>query len=495
MRVQTPQLLRSRRHELGQFFTPEPLAELMASIFEAPSREIRLLDAGAGAGALTAAVIRRCCRSRRKPVAIEAFAFEVDSEIVPRLEQTLEGCRQMCDAAGIQFRVELRREDFIAVAVADLAGSLFHERRLPLFNTAIVNPPYRKLRSDSDSRRLLSSVGIETSNLYTAFLSLIVKLLVPNGEMVSITPRSFCNGPYFRPFRKLLLREMALLRLHVFESRSAAFSRDEVLQENIIVHAKKSSIRPEAVTVSSSVGVADADCCARQVPYSQVVSPADANQFIHLVSEDEQEQVRAAMEKLPASLEELGLSVSTGRVVDFRVSEHLRDQPEPDTVPLIYPCHFNGGSVHWPKSESRKPNAIVRNAATESVLVPAEVFVLTKRFSAKEERRRIVACIFDPRQVRGDVVGFENHLNYFHHHGRGLPMVLARGLAGYLNSSLVDHYFRQFNGHTQVNATDLRSLRYPSRTMLECLGCRLSDFPGDQATLDAIVEEELRGKN
>ena len=55
-------------------------------------------------------------------------------------------------------------------------------------------------------------------------------------------------------------------------------------------------------------------------------------------------------------------------------------------------------------------------------------------------------------------MGFENHLNYFHKKGRGIDMPLARGLAAFLNSTLVDAYFRQFNGHTQVNATDLRSL-------------------------------------
>jgi adenine-specific DNA-methyltransferase len=40
-------------------------------------------------------------------------------------------------------------------------------------------------------------------------------------------------------------------------------------------------------------------------------------------------------------------------------------------------------------------------------------------------------------------------------------------LAAFLNSTVLDVYFRQFNGHTQVNATDLRNLRYPSRSQLE----------------------------
>jgi len=42
----------------------------------------------------------------------------------------------------------------------------------------------------------------------------------------------------------------------------------------------------------------------------------------------------------------------------------------------------------------------------------------------------------------------------------------------------VDDYFRRFSGHTQVNATDLRLLRYPGRRDLEELG-RWAQVQGD----------------
>jgi len=50
-----------RRHELGQFLTPPPVADFMASLFEARWQELNLLDAGAGDGALSAALVRRLC--------------------------------------------------------------------------------------------------------------------------------------------------------------------------------------------------------------------------------------------------------------------------------------------------------------------------------------------------------------------------------------------------------------------------------------------------
>lgn len=462
----------------------------MASLFEAHWQEVKLLDAGAGSGALTAALVRRLCASRHKPKNISITACELDEVLIESLHATLRSCQQECEREGIQFSATVLNEDFIAVAVPMVRSDLFASHR-PRFNTAIVNPPYRKIRSDSSTRLLLRSVGIETSNLYTGFVALITKLLVERGVMVAITPRSFCNGPYFKPFRTDFLETMSLRRLHVFESRSAAFSRDAVLQENIIVHAVKGAVKPESVTISSSSGAPGGSITEREVTYRGVVSPDDPEQFIHLTEDEAQDSARAIMARLSGSLSDLGVSVSTGRVVDFRAKEFLRQQPERDTAPLIYPCHFNGGFVHWPKEKTRKPNAIVSNEQTRELLVPAGVYVLVKRFTAKEERKRIVACIFDSHQIHAPLVGFENHLNYFHVNGHGLPMHLAKGLAAFLNSTVVDVYFRQFNGHTQVNATDLRSLNYPLKPELEKLGGRIADPGMPQPKLDALVEEEL----
>src|ERR1035441_4136980 len=457
-----------RRHELGQFFTPHPVADFMSSLFEAHWQELDLLDAGAGDGALTAALVRRLCTSRHRPRRVSVTACELDEALIEPLHVMLHGCQQECERAGIQFSVTVLNEDFIAAAVPMVRRDLFGSHKTH-FNAAIVNPPYRKIRSDSAPRLLLRSAGIETSNLYTGFVALITKLLADGGELVAITPRSFCNGPYFKPFRKDLLETMSLRRLHVFESRSVAFSRDDVLQENIIVHAVKGAPKPRHVIVSTSTGATDSPVAEREVEYADVVSPVDLEQFIHLVGDDRQKDARLVMGLLSASLSELGLAVSTGRVVDFRAEEFLRQQPSADTVPLIYPCHFNGGFVDWPKDKTRKPNAIVNNERTRELLVPADVYVLVKRFTAKEERRRVVACIYDSHQIHAPFVGFENHLNYFHDRGHGLPMNLAKGLAAFLNSTVVDLYFRQFNGHTQVNATDLRSLNYPAKSELEKL--------------------------
>jgi adenine-specific DNA-methyltransferase len=218
--------------------------------------------------------------------------------------------------------------------------------------------------------------------------------------------------------------------------------------------------------------------------------PGDRDAFIHLAMNDTDDLVMKRMGGFAMSLYELGLDVSTGPVVDFRVREYLRPVPEQGTMPLVYPCHFQNGFVSWPVGSGKKPNAIVSSAQTRDLLATAGYYALTKRFSAKEERRRVVAAVYDPHRIEAPLVGFENHLNYFHSRGQGLSANLAKGLALYLNSSLFDQYFRLFSGHTQVNATDLRKMRYPYREQLMRLGRHVKDRMPDQETVDVILQRE-----
>lgn len=382
----------------GQFLTPPHVADLMAAMFQLRSRHVRLLDAGAGMGILSAAFVRRQLQRKMLPKRIEVTAYELDATLLRGIEQTYETCRVACQQHGVEFSATIRNTDFIAEA-AEMQRHDFFSKAPPVFDAAIVNPPYGKLSTTSDGYRLLRAVGAETTNLYTAFLNLIIGLLRPKGELVAITPRSFCNGPYFKPFRQRLLTEMYLRRIHVFESRTAAFKHDDVLQENVILHAVKSRQTSGCIRVSQSTGGHHDGAQSRTFPTKDIVSPTDAEAFIHIPTSEQHLAARAQVTRLEATLNRLGLVVSTGRVVEFRAREYIRQKSEEDSCPLIYPCHFGGLFVTWPAERGRKPNAIREDDQTQSLTIPAAVYVLTKRFTSKEERRRVVACIYDPARM------------------------------------------------------------------------------------------------
>lgn len=480
-----------RRGQLGQFLTPPATARLMASMFESRASRIRLLDAGAGVGSLTAAWVEEMCRRDVHPMAISVTAYEIDPMLAEYLTETLDACRAECSRVGISFSAEMRQVDFLAAAADTVRQPLFLDPHL--YDVAILNPPYKKIASDSPTRHVLRSAGIETSNLYTGFLALVMGLLAPDGELVAITPRSFANGPYFKPFRLAFRRSMTIRRVHIFDSRTETFQDDEVLQENIIVHAVKMPTESSPPIISASSGPEDEFITERLVDHADLMRPDDPDAVIHIVPDELGRRIAERMAQFTATLMNLGLTVSTGRVVDFRAEEYLRDAPQPGTAPLIYPTHLRDGAVDWPRLPSRKPNALAIVPKTLDLLVPAGFYVLVKRFSSKEERRRVVAAVYDPDRIPAERVAFENHLNYFHVNGRGLRQDVAKGLAAFLNSTLVDNYVRQFNGHTQVNAADLRRLRYPTLEQLATLGATIGDGFLSQDELDRRIEEEWIG--
>lgn len=446
---------RKRRAQLGQFMTPPTVARFMAGLFDGsfPDRTM-LLDAGAGRAALTTAFVERWRQRRAGHLAVDAY--EADSTIVAELAGNLAAL------AGSDVDTRLVEGDFIArTAVGVRSGNG------PRYTHAILNPPYRKIGNASSERAHLRVAGIETVNLYSGFVWLALRMLEEGGELVAIIPRSFCNGPYYAPFRQSLLKDAALLQMHLFEARDKAFRKDKVLQENIIIHVRRGAAQGD-VLISTSQDDTFADYSEYRIPFDRIVLPDDGHQFIHVpTGGDDDLDGWVAFEH---SLDDIGVKVSTGPVVDFRLKQHLRADPGPDTVPLLYPGHFAGGQLRWPRPGFRKANAIARTRETEKWLYPGGCYTVVRRFSSKEERRRIVANVVASDLAPGEMLGFENHLNVFHDGRRPLAEDLARGLAVFLNSTLVDRWFRRFNGHTQVNATDLRTMRYPSRAQLEALG-------------------------
>jgi adenine-specific DNA-methyltransferase len=483
---------KDHQSEMGQFFTPPAISHLMAGMFTHFSPAIHLVDPGAGVGSLSAAFVARAVQAVPRPTDIKITAFELDPSLIKGLEATLTACGQLCEQFQVNFQYEIRQEDFIAASVETLTGknSLFSVAQ-PDYNYAILNPPYKKINSDSKTRHLLNSLGLETTNLYSAFMWLVLKLLVPEGEMVAIVPRSFCNGTYFRPFRADLLRTMAIRRIHLFGSRDQAFKEGDVLQENIILHAIKTNWSPSKITITSSDHPEDEIFVAREIEGSQLVQPGDPDQFIRIIADQLGQQINTQINGLTSSLEELGITVSTGRVVDFRSRALLRDQPDAEIIPLIYPANIQNGSITWPRPNIKKPAYLASAGEVDNLVVPGQYYVLVKRFSSKEEKRRVYAAVYDPHKITAKRVGIENHINYFHRRYGSLAEDLARGLALYLNSSLVDQYFRQFSGHTQVNATDLRNLKYPSEAQLKALGQKIGDQFPDQDEIDQIMVEEL----
>jgi adenine-specific DNA-methyltransferase len=470
------------RAELGQFFTPRASASLVASMAPLPTATgWRLIDPGAGVGSLTAALVARWLIETDLPT-MSVLAYEIDPHLMEPLEATLAEARTLAAAVGRKLRTTVRDENFVLSPPTVGAG-----------NILLMNPPYRKLSVGSDERAALvcSERPVRVTNMYAAFLIRAVQALAPGDGLVAITPRSFANGPYFRDLRSELLKRASFRRIHVFEARDRVFSDADVLQENLIFSMQLGTAPTDIAITTSRDAIDDVTVVTRG--HNQVVHPDDLQRFIRLPLDADALSTAGRMAAMPCALSELGCNVSTGRVVDFRAKEQLRMAPGKGTVPLIYPQNLRAGTIVWPII-TRKPQALCLNAVTTNLLLPNAHYVVVKRFSAKEEPRRVVAALATPDAFgRAKAVAYENHLNVFHTANRGLDPRFAAGLAVYLNSRFVDDYIRQFNGHTQINATDLRELRYPTAAQLCTLGVAADELrnPIDPDELDDLLDSVI----
>ncbi len=376
---------------------------------------------------------------------------------------------------GVSVTVSIRGEDFLLSDVS-CAG--------PRFDIVIANPPYFKLRK-SDERAVRHAYAVYGQpNIYGLFMAACARLLVPGGHWCFITPRSWTNGPYFALARRQMLAWLHVDAIHVFESRQDHFTDDEVLQEAMITWATAQSTNMGNIIVSSSKGVLDiGDATLRILPAGEVIG-VDSDNLISVPTLEGSEAIRS----FPATLSSYGMKVSTGPVVAFRAGDHITASQSRRSVPLLWMQHIGSMRISWPISKKREH--ILANKDSAWMLVPNSTMVIMRRFSPKEDRRRVTAAPYMEGSLPGAVLGLENHTNYIYRPGGNLSRDEVTGLAAYLNSRIVDRYLRSVSGNTQVNASDLRSLPLPSMRALISIG-RLIPEPGSLEDADRAVDRIL----
>lgn len=476
------------RRELGQFFTPPAVASFMAGLVTLPSQSaLRILEPGAGTAILAAAL---CERLPGRVDSVHVDAYEVHPVLAELCEETLRFTADWLNDRGVCCTFEVHRCDFVIDNASYLTPSLF-DSVLERYDVAIANPPYFKLLKDDPRSLAAAHIVHGQPNIYSIFMAIMAAFLKEEGTMVTITPRSFTSGDYFRRFREFLFSNVIPEAVHLFGSRKDAFNKDEVLQENVILLARRA--RPKGdpeVTLTFSAGVSDLnDRVSRSVPLHDVVDLSSRELSVYFPLSDVDDAVVSFVRSLPETLQGLGLSVSTGPVVAFRALELLRDKPNGESeVPLLWLQHIRKMEARWPIDRTNKLQYIVDKPESAYVLVPNRTYVVMRRFSAKEEHRRLVAAPIMKGQFPGPMIGLENHLNYIHRPKGSIRDDEAIGLAALLNSALVDRYFRISNGNTQVSAVELRQLPLPDANRLLALGQQIRKGAKD---LDRIVADAL----
>lgn len=476
-----------QRKQLGQFFTGKPVAGYMASLATAPhSTTATLLDAGAGIGILTAATTYHLFNSGCNTV--HAVLYELDPNALAPLKDTLALVSHYAESAEKTFTYEIHQEDFV------LSRPDKTHDAAP-FDLAVINPPYFKYSAkDSVYAKATADLFKGDPNIYASFLATTLSAIKPNGQLISINPRSFTNGLYFKGFRTYLLANASLDLIHIFRSRDKVFKSetDSVLQETVICRYTKRE-QKDVIEVRRTECNASIDQHEKRT-YDKdlIIDKANGERIIRIPETDHEAHILKQAESLPKNFTTAGYYISTGPVVEHRTLDFITDHNYGKaSTPLLRPHNIKPTIVNWTGYET-KDVLFLLNRGHQKHTLPNERFVLLKRFSSKDERRRLIASVFEPDSVDANYIAVGNKINYIGVNKAQLSKIEALGLSGVFNSTFMDKYFRSISGNTQVNATEIRLLRFPSRQQVKRIGqILIKKDCSDQDSLDAIVDAEL----
>lgn len=460
------QIPKSQRKKYGQFFTSKETAIFMAGLFDVPvdKTELHILDPGAGSGILSIALLERLQGIPHLKV-VHLVCYETDSKIIALLKTNLDW---VCQNSSIHINYEIREENYILSQTLDYNGMIGANPNPIKFDMVIGNPPYMKMAKDSPEAKAMPDVCYGAPNLYFLFAAMSLFNLVSNGELVYIIPRSWTSGAYFKKFRQKFLSEGTLQHIHLFVSRDKVFDQESVLQETIIIKVCKSTQKPAKVAITTTQSNNDfTNITTFETPYTTVIS--GENRYVYLVTNEQEVKTLEQLNQWEDTLPSIGLRMKTGLTVDFRNMDVLRDVAEVSAVPLFYSQHIQAGKIRFPIGKEHE--YIATNQ--EGLLQPNTNYLFVKRFTAKEEHRRLQCGVYLASKYPNYTnISTQNKINFIGG-SRDLSECIVYGLYVLFNSTLYDCYYRILNGSTQVNSTEINSMPVPPLASIESMGKEL----------------------
>ncbi|MFI3244460.1 MAG: Eco57I restriction-modification methylase domain-containing protein [Akkermansia sp.] len=458
---------KTQRKKYGQFFTSKETAEFMASMFsiDCRNKHLSILDAGAGSGILSAALVARI-QSLPQITSISLTCYETDDIILPLLEQNL---RLIQEHSDIPVDFKLLNENYIISQEAEFNQWLQADANAAKYDLIIGNPPYKKLPKQAPEAKAMERICYGAPNLYFLFAAMGIFNLKEAGELVYIIPRSWTSGAYFKLFRQYLCQESILTQMHLFASRKKVFESEDVLQETMIIKLRKSKEKQPNILITSSANNRDfADKTSFLADYGSIVSPQD--NYVFLATNAADVAILQALQGWRDTLPSIGLKMKTGLTVHFRNRELLQDECNVNNVPLFYAQHIKEAQVIFPVGKEGE----YIETSHAALLQENSNYLFVKRFTSKEESRRLqCAPYFASDYPDYHAISTDNKINFICGASK-LSESVVWGLFVIFNSTIYDQYYRLLNGSTQVNSSEINAMPMPPLHLLEAMGDKMA---------------------
>lgn len=477
---------------LGRYFTKKETARRLASLFtpDKTKTAYTVLDAGAGTGILSAAVVERICTEVPKCRQIFLTCYETDPAYLPMLEDNLERIRKKCrHDYDVKLFVTVYDENYITESKKHYTVT-FTGTAEDTFDLVITSPPTDLCEKSSPEATAVGGITQVKTNRAYLFLKTALRHLEPDGQLAILLPTAFATAAALAPLRREVFSSFALDRIHLFIGNQKNKKRAIPLKKTTALLLRRGEARDTVeISTSTDSGSEKNTVLLPPLDYRFVVSEKDGS--LTLPKSVEDTRIVKYISDFPETLTSLGLKMSTGLILDSRCDGLLFSEPIKGTVPLLRPAALRGGRVEFPLPIRRQYIAPVR----ENLAQRNKNLILVKRVPAKSDERFFNCAIYLASQLPTyPFISTHNKINYIDTRDKGGEICarLAYGLFALLNSTIYDRYISIVTKSKQINAKEFRDLPLPPRNLIENMGMRLMAMQTlDVRSCDSIVNPTL----
>ena len=385
-----------KRKNLGQYFTPKSIRELLLS--KLPKKDnADILDPACGSGEF----LLSCEKYFKNP---KLNGFEIDKNLV-----------------GIASKL-VKNSNIKNIDALNIDANDNNKNK---YDYVIGNPPYFEIKLNEKLKAKHYDIIKGRVNIFSLFIKIGLEALKDGGYLAYVVPPSMNNGAYFSKLREYIIKNSSLEYLHIIDGADNFHSAN---QKVMLIILKKTNTKKSNKYIFKKNGIT-------------------------IFTEDK--KFLNGAYKNTVSLKEIGYGVKTGSIVWNEHKKELTNDKNNSTL-LIWSSNIVNGKIIIPipkacGSLSKNKPQYIKNIPND--LIIRSRVVVVNRITGSLKDINIKSAIVNKKEFV-----CENHVNVIYPLKNANPNYSLEDILNALQDETNMEVMRLISGNTQVSKTELERL-------------------------------------
>ena len=271
-----------KRKQLGQYFTPKSIRELLLS--KLPKKDnADILDPACGSGEF----LLSCKKYFKNPI---LYGFDIDKKLINISSKLVKNA-------------SIKNFDFLNIDI--------NKKK---YDYIIGNPPYFELKLNEEIKKKYFDIIKGRVNIFSLFIKTGLDLLKDGGYLAYVVPPSMNNGAYFSKLREYIIKNSSLEYLHIIDG---ADNFHFASQKVMLIILKKTNSKKSSKYIFKK---------------NRITIFTEDKNFLN------------KSYKNTVSLKDIGYTVKTGNIIWNEHKEKLTNDKNNSTL-LIWASNINNGKI------------------------------------------------------------------------------------------------------------------------------------------------------